>query len=515
MNNLKEILLSELPNFREKSLKFLNGDISKPEYKGFSGGYGVYAQRDKKSFMIRLRTSCGVISKSQLHTIYNMAYENKLEKIHLTTRQAIQLHELTVDQICCIMEEGIHKDIFTRGGGGNFPRNVGLSPLSGVDPDEAFDVTPYAVATDKHFISKITTYHLPRKLKVSYSSCNHDDAHCTVQDLGFIATLKDNKPYFNVYVGGGLGKNPKVGLKLDEPIEAKDALYYVEGLTKLFIDYGNYENKNKARVRYIVDELGEEDFIEKFKEYSLKEKEKGGLDLTPEPIDYSKEGIEVDICDHRIRKQKQKGLYTVYIHPVGGQLYLKDLKALLYELDKIKNPMIRIGMTEGMYILNLNGKEAEKILEVSKKISGNSSLEESICCIGVPICQMGIQNSQKMLNTIIDYFRENVDKETMHKLPRLYISGCPNSCGVHQIGSIGLTGKMKNIDGTPTDVFEIYICGNFEVGKSRLGTSIGDFKATDIPEFLHELAKITEGDFFEFATNNTEKVLEVASKYKL
>ena len=341
------------------------------------------------------------------------------------------------------MEEGIHKDIFTRGGGGNFPRNVGLSPLSGVNPDEAFDVTPYAVATDKHFISKITTYHLPRKLKVSYSSCNHDDAHCTVQDLGFIATLKDNKPYFNVYVGGGLGKNPKVGSKLDEPIEAKDALYYVEGLTKLFIDYGNYENKNKARVRYIVDELGEEDFIEKFKEYSLKEKEKGGLNLTPEPIDYSKEGIEVDICDHRIRKQKQKGLYTVYIHPVGGQLYLKDLKALLYELDKIKNPMIRIGMTEGMYILNLNGKEAEKILEVSKKISGNSSLEESICCIGVPICQMGIQNSQKMLNTIIDYFRENVAKETMHKLPRLYISGCPNSCGVHQIGNIGLTGKMK------------------------------------------------------------------------
>ena len=81
MSNLKETLLSELPNFREKSLKFLNGDISKPEYKGFSGGYGVYAQRDKKSFMIRLRTSCGVISKSQLHTIYNMAYENKLEKI--------------------------------------------------------------------------------------------------------------------------------------------------------------------------------------------------------------------------------------------------------------------------------------------------------------------------------------------------------------------------------------------------------------------------------------------------
>ena len=89
------------------------------------------------------------------------------------------------------------------------------------------------------------------------------------------------------------------------------------------------------------------------------------------------------------------------------------------------------------------------------------------------------------------------------------------SCGVHQIGHIGLSGKIKKIDGTPTDVFEISICGNFEVGKSRLGTSIGDFKASDIPEFLHELAKITEGDFFEFATNNTEKVLNLSSKYKI
>lgn len=515
MNNLKEILLNELPNFKETSFKFLNGEMSKLDYKGFSGGYGVYAQRDQKSFMIRLRTSSGVISKSQLYTIYNMAYKNKLEKIHLTTRQAVQLHDLSVDQICNIMEEGIHKDIFSRGGGGNFPRNVGLSPLSGVDPDESFDVTPYAVATDKHFISKITTYHLPRKLKVSYSSSNHDAAHCTVQDLGFIATIKDNKPHFNVYVGGGLGKNPKVGLKLDEPIEAKDSLYYVEGLTKLYMDYGNYENKNKARVRYMVEEMGEKNFLEKFKEYALKEKAKGGLDLTPNSIDYSKEGKEIDICDPRLINQKQKGLYSVYIHPVGGQLYLKDLKALLYELDKIKNPIIRTGMTEEMYILNLDGNEAKRILEISKKISGDSKLEKSISCIGVPICQVGIQNSQKMLHNIIDYFRENVDKETMSKLPRIYISGCPNSCGVHQIGHIGLSGKMKKIDGTPTDVFEISICGNFEVGKSRLGTSIGDFKASDIPEFLCELAKITEGDFFEFATNNTEKILNLSSKYKI
>lgn len=520
MNNLKETLLSEIPQFKEKCEQFFNGDLDKMSYKGISGGYGVYAQRDKKSFMIRLRVSSGVLSRCQLHTIYKMANKYNLEKIHITTRQAIQLHDLSLDDVCSIMEEGIHHDIYTRGGGGNFPRNVGLSPLSGVDSDEAFDVTPYAVATDNHFLSKITTYHLPRKLKVSYSSCPKDGAHCTVQDLGFIATLKDNKPYFRVFVGGGLGKNPAISLELDQPIEAKDALYYVEGLTKLFMDEGNYENKHKARVRYMVEKLGAQEFLSKFKEYSEKEKAKGGLDLNPEPIDYSKKGIVVDFSDDRVIPQKQEGLYTVYLHPVGGQFYLKDLKALLNELDKVKDPMIRLAMTEGLYILNLDGNEATKILEVTKPMGGNSSIEKSVSCIGVPICQMGIQNSQKMLHEIVDYFvnHDESNDKILNAIPRVYISGCPNSCAVHQIGAIGLTGKVKKIDGISTDVFEIYVNGNFNLGETRLGESIGDYKASDIPEFLFESSKAivkTKKDFYSYYADNKDDLLNISSKYKL
>ena len=141
MHNLektKELFLSEIPNFKEQCLKLLNGDLSKMDYKGISGGYGVYAQRDQKSFMIRLRFSSGVVTKSQLHKVYEFAKKYNLDGIHFTTRQAVQLHDLDVDGICDIMEEGIKNNIFTRGGGGNFPRNVGLSPLSGVDTERSF-----------------------------------------------------------------------------------------------------------------------------------------------------------------------------------------------------------------------------------------------------------------------------------------------------------------------------------------------------------------------------------------
>ena len=518
MSDIKEVLLKEIPNFKEVSLKFFNGEIPKMEYKRFSGAYGVYAQRDQKSFMIRLRVSSGVLSRSQLHTIYQMANKHSISHIHFTTRQAIQLHGINVDSVCDIMEEGIRKSIFTRGGGGNFPRNVGLSPLSGVDPDEAFDVTPYSVATDNHFISKITTYHLPRKLKVSYSSCDKDEAHCTVQDLGFIATIKDNKPYFKVFIGGGLGQNPAVSLELDELINPSDALYYVEGLTNMYMDYGDYKNHNRARVRYMVDNLGKDEFIKKFKEYVSNEKEKGWLNLNPEPIKYDKGGPDLNLHNPRLIKQKQQGRYSVYVHPVGGILPLRDLKTLLYELDKCKNPMIRLAMTEGLYILNLDGNEAKKILEITTPMSGDTSIEKSVACIGVPICQMGIQNSQQMLQDIINYFKENGNDDISNAIPRIYISGCMNSCGVHQIGAIGLTGKKKKVDGQIADAFGMFINGNFHLGETRLGEFIGDYKYSDIPKLLFEIGTAVNNskkDFYTWLYENKDELDSITSKYKI
>lgn len=521
MNSFKKTLLNELPEFKDYTLNFINGNISKMQYKSISGGYGVYAQRDQKSFMIRLRTSCGVISKCQLHTIYQMAHKYDLESIHLTTRQAIQLHDLDMDAIIDIMKEGIQKGIFTRGGGGNYPRNVGLSPLSGVDPEESFDVTPYALATDKYFLNRMTTYHLPRKFKVSYSSSKKDYAHATVQDLGFIATIKDDKPYFEVYVGGGLGKNPRLGIKLPHLINPCDVLYYVEGLTQFFTKEGNYENKHKARIRYLLEEFGEEKFIKKFEKYVKEQEKNHDLKINPEPIDYSKNigdiPLNINLNNPRIIKQKQDDLYTVYIHPTGGIYKLKDLKCLLYELDKVKNPIIRIGMMEEVYILNLCANEAQKILEITQNMSGSTLLENSISCIGVPTCQIGICNSQKMLSDIITYFKIN-NKNNLEAMPKIYISGCGNSCGAHQIGCIGLTGRRKKLDGIPTDCFEMSINGKFTVGESKLGEVIGEFKQSDIPKMLYEISQKLVGkniDFETFTKDFREEFNQVIESYKL
>ena len=244
MSNLKEELLIEIEEFRQLGNKFLSGEVSALDFKKVSGGMGVYSERSKKEFMIRLRIPSGITNIDQMNWLCDIAEKYELEKFHLTTREAVQYHNLSIDQVCGIMKDGIENDIYSRGGGGNFPRNVAMSPLSGVDKSEAFDVTSYALAVNNHFLSKITTYKLPRKLKVSFSSSNIDLGHCNVTDLGFLATIKDNKKYFKVYMGGGLGRNPKIGVEYDELIEPSEVLYHVEAMTNLFIKEGDYENRN-------------------------------------------------------------------------------------------------------------------------------------------------------------------------------------------------------------------------------------------------------------------------------
>ena len=514
MRRLKEELINEIDEFRENGKNFLNGNISKMEFKHISGGFGVYAERSQKTFVIRLRIPSGITDVEELRWVCKKAEECGLEKIHLTTREAIQLHNLSIDDVCSIMREGIDRNIYARGAGGDYPRNVALSPLAGVDKFEAFDVTPYALTVSNYFLRRITSYKLPRKIKVSFSSSNMDLAHCTMTDLGFLGVNKDGKDYFKVYMGGGLGQNPKLGIEYDELVEPKNVLYHVEAMTQLFIEEGDYNNRARARIRYIVERMGKENFITLYKKYLNKVIISEDLTINLEPHVCTKEGIETDLRNKRLIEQKQNGLYSVYYHPIGGQLYLNDLKEILDMVEGIEDIELRLTMTEGILFRNLNGKEAEKLIEFTDGRGGESHLEQSISCIGVPICQIGLLNSQDMLKNIIDYFKEK--GLTKDILPRIHISGCMNSCGIHQACLIGLTGRKKKIGDELTDVFELHINGSFEEGNARLGKVYGSIPKSDIPEFLYELALLIEPkniNFNDYIDKYEDEFTELVEKY--
>ncbi|MGL4774421.1 MAG: nitrite/sulfite reductase [Clostridium sp.] len=514
MENFKKELKSEIPGFKEYGEKFLNKEVSKMDFKKFSGGYGVYAHRDQENFMIRLRTPSGILSVSEFKFIYEMAKKYNLDSVHLTTRQAIQFHGLKLNEVCELMDAGIDHNLFSRGAGGNFPRNVAMSPLAGVDLKEAFDVTPYALAANNYFVKDINKYKLPRKLKVSISSSDEDEGHCTIQDLGFVAVLKDGKEYFDIYFGGGLGRNPKVAIKYGELIEADDLLYAIKGMVELYKEKGNYENHFQARVRYMIDTLGEDGFREGFKKHFEKVKSEGGLELKLNHIDYLKDGKEVELNSKRIVKQKQKGLYGVYFQPAGGILDLATFKKILDKLEKYDVPLIRLSMTEGVYFLNLNGDEAKELLDVTDGLGEEYKITQSVSCIGVPTCQMGILESQKTLNDMIKYFKDKGYKSDL--MPRVYISGCHNSCGVQEIGAIGLAGKKKRVNDELKMVYEVSFGGSYGVGNAKLGEIIGDVIFEEVPEFLYKLAEKCEEKnltFNEWYAKNSEEVKEAVKSY--
>lgn len=514
MENYKQLLLDEIPEFREKGHRFLNKEMSRTDFKHASGGMGVYAQRDGEHFMIRLRVASGILNLEQLKLVQYFAHKYNLEQIHLTTRQAIQLHGITIDEVCDIMEEGIHKDIYTRGAGGNFPRNVAISPLSGVDSEDVFDVTPYATKVNEHFMSKITTYKLPRKLKVSFSSSPKDESKATINDLGFMAVKKDEKEYFKVYIAGGMGKNPIKGCEYNELVEPKDVLYHVEAMTNLFIEKGNYENKNKARTRYILMEMGRDALLECYKKHLKEAKEKYNLDLNVIQKVYDKKGITIDITDDRLVEQRQEGLYAVYVHPVNGQLKVYDLDKIIDTVSDMEDVEVRSAMSEGLYIRNLNGEEAKKVLDITKDITSKYKIGQSTACIGVPICQVGIAESQETLEEIIKYLEEK--NYNSDNLPRIHISGCSNSCSTHQVSPIGFAGKKKRAEDETEDAFELHIGGCASLGETRLGKIHGDVLRKDVPCLLYD---ISEGlaksnlEFYEYIDKNEDELNNIVNKY--
>ena len=260
---------------------------------------------------------------------------------------------------------------------------------------------------------------------------------------------------------------------------------------------GDYENRNKARVRYIVEKLGEKETLVAYQKYVDQLKEKGGLELIELTDSTITKTAEPELLEHpRVVAQKQSGLYSVYLQPVGGQLELVDFEQLISFVESVEGVEVRLAMEEGMYFRNLTAKEAKQFLQLTDEMSGNTRLEQSISCIGVPTCQVGLCNSQSTLREILEYFKDrNYNKDI---LPRVFLSGCHNSCGVHQIGSIGFTGKKKKVDGTLAECFTFSVGGKISADETVLGHSYGEMLATKIPEFLYELAQAIENSNLDF-----------------
>lgn len=537
-DELKAELRKDFAKFHEMTRKFYNKEITVPEYKAFSGGFGSYAQRGGERSMLRLRLAGGDISKENLKFIADSIAKYKIDRVHLTTCQTVQLHDLTQDTVCSLIEEAYEHGIITLGGGGDFPRNVMCSPRSGVAEDEFFDVLPYAKAAADYLLGLIRKVKLPRKLKVCFSNREENETHATFRDLGFVATERGT---FDVYAAGGLGIKPKMGVKVVTDLDPVNVLCCIKTMVDVFTEYGNYENRAASRSRFLQDLLGIEGlqkvFAEKLKRnltddnlkleiYTLKAeynqvrtKELNQEFVTESTVGKHKVVIQTDIVkkgdgviEHRrVLNQKQPGLYTVSYHPIGGMVEPDFFGKLYHTIHKMDDVTVRISPNQGLYIINLTAEEAAIVLSLTEGGAENV-FERSTACIGAAVCQVGIGNSQELLEACVRRVREEHFKDGV--LPAIHISGCPSSCAAHQIGTISFRGGKKPTPDGPKFAFAVYVDGCEEYGKEEFAGELGVMLATDIPEFLVDVGKrvaeleITYSDYRTHYPGDLEKLAE-------
>lgn len=522
-----------LEEFKAATEQFYKKEISVVDYKAISGGFGSYAQRGGENSMLRLRLTGGEITKEHLQFITESIEKYQIDLIHATTCQTIQLHNLSKEMVYELVESAYECGIYTIGGGGDYPRNVMCSPLSGVEEGECFDVLPYAREASEYLLRVLYQVKLPRKLKVCFSNGVDNVTHATFRDLGFVAK---NNGRFNVYAAGGLGPKPKMGILVAEDVSPENILYVIKTMLDVFTKYGNYENRAMSRSRFLQDKLGIEDFQKIFRE-TLEEKlaeenltidRMQGVDACSEctltKTEFQEEDIEhgkgftadrTSGINRRLIRQKQPGLYAVSYHPVGGIINPSFIKLLYGYIKDIKEAKIRLSPTQGMYFINLQEEEAKRLLELTNDDQG-TEFEKSTACIGADICQSGIGKSQQLLKECVDRIRkEHFSNGT---LPAIHISGCPSSCAAHQTAVIGLRGGKKMSEEGMVDAFALYMNGCEERGEECFGEELGNLFVQDIPEFFVKLGREIEEtgiSYEEFREKYPGRIVRIAQQFIL
>ena len=274
---LTDTLAEDFDKLRTMVAQFKAGELSGPHFKAFRVPLGVYEQREDNLFMLRVRLPGGGILPHQMRALAAVSRQYGNGLLHVTTRQDIQVHEVPLDNMHPALVQMARDGLSTKGGGGNTVRNITACPDAGVCAGEAFDVSPYAVALTEFLLPDPLCYQLPRKYKIAFSGCSSDCAGATVNDVGCIAKLRDGEPGFTVYVAGGLGAKSRTADLLHEFVPVDEIHLVAEAVKRVFDKNGDRKNRNKARLRFVLDRIG----VERFRK--LYDEEHAALNASPPP----------------------------------------------------------------------------------------------------------------------------------------------------------------------------------------------------------------------------------------
>lgn len=476
-----------LKQYKEDFAKITSGfqsllerQITLDEYRVLSGKYGIYPQPNYQNdslHLVRFRVAAGRLNKNKLRFLLMSIAKYKIAQIKLIHTQSIQIHDLSLEKIFELILEAYEYSLISLGSGSNYPRNVVCSPLSGVEEGEFINVLPYAELANQFLVEQMDEFILPDKLEIAFSNSPKNVSRATFTDVGFVAR---NNKCFDVYIAGGLSIEPKLGVQVANNISPRKILYYIKAMIQLYSKYGIFGNRSESRSSYLQRLFAKDVLIAKFQEELNALYEHIDLDIHLTPRSVTKPANGEIATNHRIFKQKQKGLYYVEYKPICGYMDSESFKRIYSNIEALNQVEIRVTPSSSLYIINLNAKEAKRVYEATGGGAENP-LEAAFTCAGSRYCTRGLADTDGLLLESIEKFR--MEDTSSQLLPQIRISGCEISCSSHQVAGLGFQGIKTN----DADAFLVFHSGNDYQNEEVFSESGVVVSAKQIPLFLYAL----------------------------
>lgn len=500
---------SGIAGFEDDVRLFKSGSITPEEFKQRRAPWGVYEQRLKGTYMLRARIGGGVLGVEQMERLASVARQYGGGRLHVTTRQDIQLHDLAIDDLPKAIGELSAAGLTTRCACGNTVRNVTACPYAGVCPSELFDVTDFARTTASFFNGLPGNTSLPRKFKIAFSGCPADCALTRVNDLGFVAAERGGRPGFTVYAGGGMGAFSRVGNLLIDWIPADETIRVAEALRRVFDRTGDRTNRRRARLRFVYERLG----VDAVRQHVLAELDRAHEEAVPSVSSPQMSALPpVPPCDPeettesafgmRFIRQRQEGYVSVRLTLPLGFISSEDLRALAGIASRHSvERAVRTTRLQGLLLRQVAVADlpdlARSLAALTFDAAAPSQFEYLISCAGASTCNFGICATRGAAGACADAFdRARIVLDASMRL-RFYFSGCPNSCGQHAIAPVGFQAAALRIAGSLAPAYRVLVGGRAGATGTRLAQSAGSIPARVLPEFAAAVVR----DFFQNRMN--------------
>jgi sulfite reductase (ferredoxin) len=516
------VVQKEIIDLERKIKLYHNGSIDEEKFRSLRLTRGVYGQRQLGVQMVRIKLPFGRLTTKQLLRIADISDEYSTGNLHLTTRQDIQIHFVSLDKTPELWAKLAEDDITLREACGNTVRNVTASSIAGIDPKEPFDVSPYAYETFRYFIRNPICQEMGRKFKIAFSSSEEDTNYTFIHDVGLIPRIKYEGVKeirgFKVVIGGGLGSQPHHAHLAYEFLQEDSIIPFIEGIIRVFDRHGERTNRNRARLKFLINKIGSDEFIKLVEDEhsALKNKTyKVDRNILPEPVlpEYP-EIPEIKINDEdyntwlktNVFKQKQKGFYGIRIKVILGNLTTDTARKLAHLVKNCAADDIRITINQG-FILKYIKKEAlplfyKELKNLGLADAGFDSTIDITACPGTDTCNLGISDSTSISEELERVMKEEYPDLIFNNDIKIKISGCMNSCGQHGLANIGFHGSSIKNNGRVLPALQLMMGGgNLGKGEGRFSERVIKLPSKRVPDALRILLNdyeknSLEGEYF-------------------